>query len=77
MTALGKRRAVEPQGNDTRRQIMDVAERLFAEHGLSGISLRSIVAEAGVNLAAIHYYFGGKEALFEAVFERVRIELNA
>jgi AcrR family transcriptional regulator len=70
MIAISKRPAIASPENETRRQIMGVAERLFAEHGLSGISLRSIVAAAGVNLAAIHYYFGSKEALFEAVFER-------
>jgi AcrR family transcriptional regulator len=70
MSTRAKRKAINLPENETRRQIMKVAERLFAAHGFSGISLRSIVAEADVNLAAIHYHFGSKEALFEAVFER-------
>src|SRR3984885_1618195 len=56
--------------NETRERILDTAERLFAEQGYSGTSLRTIIAEARVNLAAIHYHFGSKEALLEAVFLR-------
>jgi AcrR family transcriptional regulator len=55
---------------DTKSQILDAAERLFAERGIDAVSIRSIVSEADVNLAAIHYHFGSKEALVEAVFER-------
>ena len=55
---------------DTRSRILDVAERIFADKGFSGTSLREIVGAAKVNVAAIHYHFGSKEALFEAVFVR-------
>jgi AcrR family transcriptional regulator len=55
---------------DTRERILDTAERLFAEQGYSGTSLRTIIAAAQVNLAAVHYYFRSKEALLEAVFLR-------
>ncbi len=55
---------------DTRERILDTAERLFAQHGIEATSLRAITAEAGVNLAAVHYYFGSKEALVRAVFGR-------
>jgi len=54
----------------TKEQILDVAERMFAENGIHAVSLRTIIAEAGVNLAAVHYHFGSKDALVEAVFER-------
>ena len=54
----------------TKEQILDVAERMFAENGVHAVSLRTIIAEAGVNLAAVHYHFGSKDALAEAVFER-------
>jgi AcrR family transcriptional regulator len=54
----------------TKEQILDVAERLFAENGVHGASLRAIITEAEVNLAAVHYHFGSKDALVEAVFER-------
>lgn len=54
----------------TKQRILDAAERLFAARGMSGVSSRQIVSEAGVNLAAIHYYFGTKDAILEAVYER-------
>src|SRR5881296_2786911 len=61
-------------GTTTRERIMDAAERLFANHGFEGASIRSIVDAANVNLAAIHYHFRSKEALLEAVLTR-RISL--
>ncbi len=54
----------------TKEQILDVAERMFADNGVHAVSLRTIIADAGVNLAAVHYHFGSKDALVEAVFER-------
>lgn len=51
-----------------RERILEVAERLFAEHGMSGVGLRAITAEAKVNLASIAYHFGSKEGLLEALF---------
>ncbi|MCX7604602.1 MAG: TetR family transcriptional regulator [Bryobacteraceae bacterium] len=54
----------------TRERILDAAERLFAEHGFAGTSLRDITAEAGVNLAAVNYHFGSKDELFLAVVIR-------
>ena len=53
-----------------REALLDTAERLFAEHGLEGISLRSINAEAGLSSAALHYHFGSKNAVVEALLER-------
>jgi len=55
---------------DTQTKLLDVAEELFAEKGIHSTSLRNIIAEAGVNLAAIHYHFGSKEALIREVFAR-------
>ena len=62
--------------SDTRDQILDTAERLFAEFGIDGVSIRTITAEARVNLAAIHYHFGSKEALVREVFVRRIDPLN-
>lgn len=56
--------------HDTKEKILDVAERLFADHGFASTSLRQITAEAGVNLAAVNYHFHSKEALLSAVLER-------
>jgi AcrR family transcriptional regulator len=55
---------------DTKHRILDSAERLFADQGFEGTSLRTIIADAQVNLAAIHYHFHSKEALLEAVVLR-------
>jgi AcrR family transcriptional regulator len=51
-----------------RERILEVAERLFAEHGMAGVGLRAITAEAKVNLASIAYHFGSKDGLLEALF---------
>jgi AcrR family transcriptional regulator len=56
--------------HETKEQIITVAERLFAENGFAGTTLRNVVNEAGVNLAAVHYHFGSKEELFRAVVAR-------
>lgn len=61
---------------DTKNTILDTAERLIAEKGIDAVSLRSITSEASVNLAAVHYHFGSKEALVEKVFERRVMPLN-
>jgi len=62
---------------DTVERIVDVAERMFAESGYRGVSLRAIMRECGVNAAAVHYHFGSKEALLEKIFERRAGTLNA
>ena len=58
--------------NDKQLQIIETAEKLFADKGFKGTSVRDIAEEAGINVAMISYYFGSKEQLMEAIFE-VRI----
>lgn len=67
---------VTPLDPSTKTQILDVAERLFAEQGFAATSLRALTAAAGVNLAAVNYHFGSKEALLLAVFDRRLRPLN-
>jgi AcrR family transcriptional regulator len=55
---------------ERRQAILDVAEALFAENGIAATSVRSILAAAGANVAAVHYHFGSKEKLVEEVFRR-------
>lgn len=61
----------------TRDRILDTAERLFAEQGFHVATLRQITQEAGVNLAAVNYHFGSKQALQRAIFKRRLDALNA
>jgi AcrR family transcriptional regulator len=61
---------------NTKERILNAAEKLFAEHGFDAASLRSITAEAGVNLAAVNYHFNSKDALIQAIFARRFALLN-
>lgn len=54
--------------NQKQFKIIQVAEKLFAERGFSGTSIRDISQEAEVNVSMISYYFGSKEKLIEALF---------
>src|ERR1700745_508265 len=53
----------------TRDKIIKAASHAFARDGYEGASIRAIVAEAGVNQAAINYHFGSKEGLYRAVLQ--------
>ena len=55
---------------DTKQRLLDTAERLFGERGYDAVSLRQVISEAGVNLAAVHYHFGSKEELLDHVVLR-------
>jgi AcrR family transcriptional regulator len=52
----------------TRTAILDAAERLYADRGFGDVTLRDIVAAAGVNLAAVNYHFGSKDELIAELF---------
>jgi len=60
----------------TKEKIIGIAEHLFGEQGYESTSLRQVIFEAGVNLAAVHYHFGSKEELLDAVALRGAIPLN-
>jgi len=61
---------------DTKDKILDTAERLFGDQGYAATSLRHIIADAGVNLAAIHYHFGSKEELLGDLIIRKATPVN-
>jgi AcrR family transcriptional regulator len=69
-------RAIKPQ-HETRTRILDVAEELFMQHGFEATSMRLLTSTAGVNLAAVNYHFGSKDALIEALFHRRLDPMNA
>lgn len=70
----------EPDGDTgrvaTATAILDAAEREFAASGFHGATTRAIAVGAQANSALIHYYFGSKEALYEAVFARRSDAIN-
>lgn len=51
-------------------RILDIAEGLFASHGIQGTSIRQITELASVNVAAVNYHFGTKDKLVDAVIQR-------
>lgn len=62
---------------DTRTRLVETAERLYAERGINGVSLREIGAAAGQrNTGAVRYHFGSKQGLLEAVFEHRMVGIN-
>jgi AcrR family transcriptional regulator len=79
-TGIGRRNmAVRTTGRhagDTKSRILDAAETLFIECGYEAMSLRQITSRAEVNLAAVNYHFGSKEALIHAMLSRRLDRLN-
>jgi AcrR family transcriptional regulator len=63
-------------GGSTREALLDAAERIFADKGVRGASLREITRVAGANVASIHYHFGSKEDLVREVISRRLEPLN-
>lgn len=60
-----------------RDRLLDVAESLFAHHGIDAVSLRAVNAAAGLNPGAAHYHFGSKESLVESLLVRRMHEVMA
>lgn len=54
---------------DIKTRILLAAKKLFAQQGYDGTSVRQICDEAGANVSLVSYHFGGKEKVFEAIFE--------
>lgn len=60
----------------TATALLDAAEAEFAASGIEDASLRAIMRSAGVDAGAIHYHFGTRTALAEAVLDRILAPLN-
>lgn len=76
MAGTAKGEQASPRGEETRTLILDTAEGMFATHGYSGVTMRALTAAAGVNLAAVNYHFGSKDALLLEVFRRGGLSIN-
>jgi AcrR family transcriptional regulator len=62
----------------SRQRLLEIAVDVFGKHGFEAATTRKIAKEAGVNIAAIPYYFNGKEGLYHAVVNYIveKIEAN-
>ncbi len=61
------RRAPRKDGQTTRNDLLEAAGRIFAERGFADATSKDICTLAGANSAAVNYYFGSKEGLYEEV----------
>lgn len=66
----------QANGVATKNRLLDAAERLFAEHGIDGTSMRAITQVAGTSLSAANYHFGSKDELVRATFTRRALAIN-
>ncbi len=62
---------------DAKQRLIEAALKVFGEHGFKGASTRAIAGEADANIAAIPYYFGGKEGLYLAVAGHIADQITA
>jgi len=63
------------QGQATRRELIDIATRLFVAHGYQATSIDAVLREAGISRGALYHHFADKAALFEAVLDRVEADV--
>ena len=73
MPARAKREGTNKRAEQraaTVKLILDTSEELFAQLGYFGVTIKDVADRMGIHPALIHYYFDGKKALFDAVFER-------
>jgi AcrR family transcriptional regulator len=66
-----------PDSGERRDQILDAAERLFAEQGFAATPMRAIAQAADVNVATVYYHCGSKEQLFQSIYARVVERMGA
>ena len=69
-------RRTKEEAPETRNRILDAAERVFFEKGVSRTSLADIALEAGVTRGAIYWHFANKGDLFTAMFDRSLLPLD-
>ena len=77
-TRAHRRSPGRPSAEDqpgTRDVLLETAAKLFAERGATEVSLRLLANEAGVTPAMVHYYFGSKDGLYDAMLERTFAEI--
>ncbi|MGK2913955.1 MAG: TetR family transcriptional regulator [Porticoccaceae bacterium] len=70
-------RKTKEEAFETRNLLLDAAERVFLEQGVSRTTLADIAAAAGLTRGAIYWHFKNKIDLFEAMCERVRLPMES
>lgn len=70
-------RRTKEEAQETRNQLLDAAERVFHEKGVSRTSLNDIAEAAGLTRGAIYWHFKNKADLFNAMMERVTLPLES
>ena len=65
------------QAKPRKEEILDVATRLFAERGYEGTSMNDVAERVGMRKASLFYHFATKDALYEAVLDRLVASLQA
>ena len=61
---------------NTKEKLLENATQMFAEYGFDGVSTRDLVAMSGVNLCTINYYFGSKQKLYDAVIDKIIMDVK-
>jgi AcrR family transcriptional regulator len=78
---MGLPDATEPKRDDaaaTSDQLLDLAERMFAERGVENVALTQVVAASSQrNRSALHYHFGSREGVLSALLDRRLAAINA
>jgi AcrR family transcriptional regulator len=64
------------RGRATREHVVDVATDLFAGQGYDATSIEAVMRASGVSKGALYHHFPGKDALFEAVLERITVRIG-
>jgi len=64
------------QAKPRKEEILDVATRLFAERGYEGTSMNDVAEQVGMRKASLFYHFATKDALYEAVLDRLVASLQ-
>lgn len=72
-----RQRAPSKRAIESRERILDAAERVFAEKGFDGSTIRDIASEAGTQVGLVHHHGGGKAELFAQTVARRAADLSA
>lgn len=74
---MATRNLNEARSLATRRKLLDVGRKLFADKGFAGVSAEELVAGAGLTRGALYHHFNGKAGLFAGVYEMLQQEMAA